>query len=108
MAVSQVHLQAPSQSLIGTLCAEAGQLQGQARALQASMAQCGDSVLSGRLQADWLALRHRVKEIKAMAASAADPEELDAEEVLRGRLAAPCCSAHEAWSGSRLSSCRSL
>ena len=71
MAVSQVHLQAPSQSLIGTLCAEAGQLQGQARALQASMAQCGDSVLLGRLQADWLALRHRVKEIKAMAASAA-------------------------------------
>ena len=71
MAVSQVHLQAPSQSLIGTLCAEAGQLQGQARALQASMAQCGDSVLLGRLQVDWLALRHRVKEIKAMAASAA-------------------------------------
>ena len=71
MAVSQVHLQAPSQSLLGTLCAEAGQLQGQARALQASMAQCGDSVLLGRLQADWLALRHRVKEIKAMAASAA-------------------------------------
>ena len=71
MAVSQVHLQAPSQSLIGTLCAEAGQLQGQARALQASMAQCGDSVLLGRLQADWLPLRHRVKEIKAMAASAA-------------------------------------
>ena len=71
MAVSQVHLQAPSQSLIGTLCAEAGQLQGQARALQASVAQCGDSVLLGRLQADWLALRNRVKEIKAMAASAA-------------------------------------
>ena len=71
MAVSQVHLQAPSQSLVGTLCAEAGQLQGQARALQASMAQCGDSVLLGRLQVDWLALRHRVKEIKAMAASAA-------------------------------------
>jgi len=71
MAMAPVHLQAPSQSLIGTLCAEVGQLQGQARALQASMAQCGDSVLLGRLQADWLALRHRVKEIKAMAASAA-------------------------------------
>ena len=71
MAVSQVHLQAPSQSLIGTLCAEAGQLQGQARALQASMAQCGDSVLLGRLQVDWRCLRQRVKEIKAMAASAA-------------------------------------
>ena len=71
MAVSQVHLQAPSQSLIGTLCAEAGQLQGQARSLQASMAQCGDSVLLGRLQADWLGLRQRVNEIKTMAASAA-------------------------------------
>ena len=71
MAMPPVHLQAPSQSLIGTLCAEVVQLQGQARAVQASMAQCGDSVLLGRLQADWLGLRQRVKEIKAMAASAA-------------------------------------
>ena len=71
MAVSQVHLQDPSQSLIGTLCAEVGQLQGQARALQASMAQCGDSVLLARLQADWRCLRQRMKQLKAMAASAA-------------------------------------
>ena len=71
MAMPQVHLQAPSQSLIGTLCAEVVQLQGQARALQASMAQCGDSVLLTRLQVDWLGLRQRMKQIKAMAASAA-------------------------------------
>ena len=70
MAMAPVHLQAPSQSLIGTLCAEAGQLQGQARALQASMAQCGDSALLARLQADWRCLRQRVKQLKAMAASA--------------------------------------
>ena len=69
MAMAPVHLQAPSQSLIGTLCAEAGQLQGQARALQASMAQCGDSALLARLQADWRCLRQRVKQLKAMAAS---------------------------------------
>ena len=71
MAMAPVHLQAPSQSLIGTLCAEAGQLQGQARALQASMVQCGDSALLARLQADWRCLRQRVKQLKAMAASAA-------------------------------------
>ena len=71
MAMPPVHLQAPSQSLIGTLCAEVAQLQGQARALPSSMAQCGDSVLLGRLQADWLGLRQRVKEIKTMAASVA-------------------------------------
>ena len=71
MAMPPVHLQAPSQSLIGTLCAEVVQLQGQARALQASMAQCGDSVLLARLQADWRCLRQRVKQLKAMAASAA-------------------------------------
>jgi len=71
MAVSQVHLQAPSQSLIGTLCAEVGRLQGQALALQASMAQCGDSALLARLQADWRCLRQRMKQLKAMAASAA-------------------------------------
>ena len=71
MAMPPVHLHAPSQSLIGTLCAEVGQLQGQARALQASMAQCGDSVLLVRLQADWRCLRQRVKQLKAMAASAA-------------------------------------
>ena len=71
MAVAQVHRSAPSQSLIGTLCAEVGQLQGQARALQASMAQCGDSVLLARLQADWRCLRQRMKQLKAMAASAA-------------------------------------
>ena len=66
-----LYLHSPSQSLIGTLCAEAGQLQGQARALQASMAQCGDSVLLARLQADWRCLRQRMKQLKAMAASAA-------------------------------------
>ena len=71
MAMSPVHLQAPSQSLIGTLCAEVGQLQGQARALQASMAQCGDSVLLVRLQADWRCLRQRMKGLKVVAASAA-------------------------------------
>ena len=71
MAMPPVHLQAPSQSLIGTLCAEVAQLQGQARTLQASMAQCGDLVLLGRLQADWRCLRQRVKQLKAMAASAA-------------------------------------
>ena len=71
MAMPPVHLQAPSQSLIGTLCAEVVQLQGQARALQASMAQCGDSILLTRLQVDWLGLRQRMKQLKAMAASAA-------------------------------------
>ena len=71
MAMLPVHLHAPSQSLIGTLCAEVVQLQGQARALQASMARCGDSVLLARLQADWRCLRQRVKQLKAMAASAA-------------------------------------
>ena len=71
MAMPPVHLHAPSQSLIGTLCAEVGQLQGQARALQASMAQCGDSGLLARLQADWCCLRQRVKQLKALAASAA-------------------------------------
>ena len=71
MAMPPVHLQGPSQSLIGTLCAEVGHLQGQARALQASMAQCGDSVLLARLQADWLGLRQRMKQLKSMAASAA-------------------------------------
>ena len=71
MAMPPVHLQAPSQSLIGTLCAEVVQLQGQARALQASMAQCGDSVLLARLQADWRCLRQRMQQLKAMAASAA-------------------------------------
>ena len=71
MATPPVHLQAPSQSLIGTMCAEVAQLQGQARALQASMAQCGDSVLLTRLQADWRCLRQRMQQLKAMTASAA-------------------------------------
>ena len=71
MAMPPVHLHAPSESLIGTMCAEVCQLQGQARALQASMAQCGDSVLLARLQADWRCLRQRMKQLKAMASSAA-------------------------------------
>ena len=90
MAMPPVHLQAPSQSLIGTLCAEVGQLQGQARALQASMAQCGDSVLLARLQADWLGLRRRMKQLKAMAASAAmDQLSLENRQVQNAQCVPP-------------------